>query len=540
MFFYSMINAIAAPIRGVYNWGTKLLPGVGYIKALSLPTKWALVALVFLLINWTAAIVSYLLKQDESGGMEWFWYILVPIPFLIIIPVLTYYLVKYLLMEEKSPYPDIDRVWYEGLEKSAEAGIYLSRTPLLIVLGVPGNSEARSIAEQTKLEWSVELPESGKAPIHFYASADGVFVFLNGCNSVSRLSQAPKFASLGDGGPPPEPAKGKVVSGTLSEPPRDGTMDAFHPGFQQESSAPQTLSSSDALRNLDRGTLILDDSMSSFVEQVTTKQTRSLTSQDSLDCENRLRHICGLIRKAREPLCPINGMVTVLPFDLVENSGTQLPHALQRDITVLREQLQIRCPNTVLVSGMEYHEGFLELIKRLPDKQASDNRFGKGCDIWATPDKDRLDAIAQNSIAVFEDWIYTLFRDDSALKKENNSRLFMLLCRVRGNFATNLRTALSEGLGFDPQTTPHLAAEQLLFGGCYFGATGKGSARQAFVRSVFTKVLQQDGELDWAPSAKAKDQRLFFLANLAASVGMLSLIAIIAMVIFKFAESPAP
>lgn len=537
MFFFQLVNAAAAPIRGVYNWLTKWLPGARLISGLSLPAKWAGVALLFLLINWTAAIVSYFLHGDENSGMEWFWYILVPIPFLIIIPILTFYLVKYLLLEEQSPYPDIDQIWSDGLQRAAATGIYLSRTPLFIVLGVPGKSETRSIAEQTKLEWVVDLPETGKAPISFYASPEAVIVFLSGCSCVSRLSQVPKFGggelSL------PEQSSNKVASGTLSEPMMGGTIDAYHPAFQAESSSPQTLSSSDAFRNLDRGTLFLEEGQQ-FVEPTPTPKSRTLTSQDSLDCENRLRHVCGLIRKERQPLCPINGIVTVLPFELVESAGSQLPHALQRDFAVLRDQLQVRCPNTVVVSGMECEEGFLELIKRLPHQQASENRFGKGCDLWAVPEKERLDAVAQNAIAVFEDWIYTLFREESALRKENNSRLFMLLCRVRGTFATNLRAALAEGLGIDPNVAGHLTGEQFLFGGCYFGATGKGSGRQAFVRSVFTKVLQQDGELDWTPTAKSADQRLFFLANIAASVGMLALVSIAVMLIQRFATSAGP
>jgi hypothetical protein len=101
---------------------------------------------------------------------------------------------------------------------------------------------------------------------------------------------------------------------------------------------------------------------------------------------------------------------------------------------------------------------------------------------------------------------------------------------------------LSAGFGFDPRTAPHLAYEQFLFGGCYFGATGSNPSQQAFVKSVFAKTLQQEGELEWTPQARARDQQFHFLANLAALIGTVAIIAIVTMLVIEFAlplrESP--
>ena len=184
---------------------------------------------------------------------------------------------------------------------------------------------------------------------------------------------------------------------------------------------------------------------------------------------------------------------------------------------------------------MEIEEGFIELIKRLPPQKVSENRFGKGSDIWVSPETARLDAIAIHAIATFEDWIYMLFQEENALKKKHNSRLFSMLCRVRGEFSGNLRAVLTTGFGFDPKTQPNLAHEQFLFGGCYFGATGGTTNQQAFVKSVFAKTIQQDGELEWAPEARIRDSQYHFLANLAALIGTIAIIAIAVMLILYFA-----
>jgi hypothetical protein len=54
------------------------------------------------------------------------------------------------------------------------------------------------------------------------------------------------------------------------------------------------------------------------------------------------------------------------------------------------------------------------------------------------------------------------------------------------------------------------------------------------VKSVFQKLLQQEGELEWAPAARRRDEQLLFVANLFALVGALSFFAIVGILIYKF------
>lgn len=65
-------------------------------------------------------------------------------------------------------------------------------------------------------------------------------------------------------------------------------------------------------------------------------------------------------------------------------------------------------------------------------------------------------------------------------------------------------------------------------------ATGATANQQAFVKSVFAKTIQQDGELEWAPEARIRDNQYHLLANLAALVGTLAILAIATMLIMKF------
>ncbi len=120
----------------------------------------------------------------------------------------------------------------------------------------------------------------------------------------------------------------------------------------------------------------------------------------------------------------------------------------------------VRCGITVLVTDMEVEEGFQELVNRFGPQRSRDFRFGKGCELWSAPEATRLAAVGSHATGAFEDWIYMLFHDEKALQRRFNSRLYKLLCKMRGPFAKSLSDLLARGFGFDPQVAPHLADEQ--------------------------------------------------------------------------------
>jgi len=524
---YSIANAIATPMRTLFFWFSRSLPGVRAISRWSLPTKWSWLSLLVLLIIWAAAFVRHISDSNEADRNWTIWF-LVPIPFVVVIPVLTYYLVKYLLLQEASRFPEIDRIWYDGTAEAESKGILINKTPIFLVLGTSQQREVKTLLQLTGLEFAAATSGAGSPPLSIHACRDAIFVFLNGCNCISRLSNSTSTASkhipmADDQGMLPT-----EVGGTIDA----SRLDAMRISTSDKNEQPNNTAANNPF--VPGGTMLLDESqdLSEIWNAVST--SKALNSNDIFDCEEKLQHVCKLINRARRPLCPINGIVSVLPFELVESSSGQLQIAIQKDLAILRQELQIRCPNTALVSGMESDEGFVELVKRLPAQQSSENRFGKGSDLWVVPDSQRLDAIAIHATATFEDWIYMLFQEANSLKKKNNSKLFLLLCRVRGAFAENLRGVLSRGFGFDTALAPALAYEQFLFGGCYFAATGNSPSQQAFVKSVFAKALEQEGELEWAPLARQQDQLYRFFANMAALIGTIALLAIAAMLFHRF------
>jgi hypothetical protein len=539
-----LVNAITTPIRQLYNYGVQLAPGVGFWTRMSLPWKWTLLTFLFLLAITLGGFIKHRLDTGSipTDWVKWFGIASLA---LFAIPFLVYHFVRYLMMKEQSRYPDIDSIWYDGLSKCDAIGIGIDTTPLFLFVGGNSIQEIDRLLAQAFGDLPIKLPLAGDSPIAFYASPDGIFVSLLSCSCTTHLCRLPVNPVL---------ASGNKFESITSE--SGGTIDASAlggfpfsandsvrraPSADQESGGtindPFGSSAGRPKVELGSGTLQFSEGMNiESLLQHSVSQSRQLTSQAIETCNDRLHHLCRRIREARQPITPMNGMLTMLPLDMIEHSSSSLQQAIQSDLAVLRSELQVRVGNTVLVTGMEHDSGFLEMIKRLSPRQSQDNRFGKGAELWYAPEVGRLTSVASHSLAQFEDWVYTLFQADGALKKRNNAKLFELLCRMRGVAAERLTATIGNGFGFNPQFNPDLMHEQFLFGGCYFSANGLGPSEQGFSKNVLRKLVDQQGELEWNPEATANDHRFQFFANLSALIGLASLIAIIAMTILWFME----
>jgi hypothetical protein len=151
-----------------------------------------------------------------------------------------------------------------------------------------------------------------------------------------------------------------------------------------------------------------------------------LSRRDAEEQVDRLRYVCRLLARARQPLCPLNGILTVLPFRAVSDVmlAKDIPAAVQGDLTAVRQVARVRCPVTALVAGMEAERGFGELVRRVGVSRARSNRFGKGYNVWNPPTAENIDAFSSHACGAFEDWVYSLFREADGLSKPGNAKLY--------------------------------------------------------------------------------------------------------------------
>jgi hypothetical protein len=415
------------------------------------------------------------------------------------------------------------------------------QTPLFLVLGSADEWQEKAVFDATRLSLNVREIPKGPAALHWYGNIEGVYLVCSGTSCLSELSRLALGATqeLGRTLPPvsEQPAansiRGTIIVGRQAE--QNGTpTPPASPTPPKQLNFPSTM-------NIRAGTMILshtgDESEEGAVVEHAPKQVIKVPQQIALEQERRLEYVCRLIRRIRQPLCPINGILTLLPFGLIQRSvpeAIELQRSLQRDLAALRRVLMLRCPATAMVIGLEGESGFQELVRRVGRDRALGQRFGKGFSLANPPIAERIEALSAHACGAFEDWVYTLFREKDALSKVGNTKLYALLCKIRGNVQNRLADILANGFGYDSdkETSDHA----FLFGGCYFAAAGDTEDRQAFVKGVFDKLPEQQEELDWTEDAIHQDRKYRTLANLSLCVSIVLILGLVGMVVKKFAS----
>jgi hypothetical protein len=180
---------------------------------------------------------------------------------------------------------------------------------------------------------------------------------------------------------------------------------------------------------------------------------------------------------------------------------------------------------------MEREPGFRELVRRVGREPAATQRFGKGYDIRSQATPQEMSSLSSHVCGAFEDWVYTLFRERGALTRPGNTRLYGLLCKVRCTLKTRLSEVLGRGFGFDKQQTP--TDDPFLFSGCYFSATGETPDRQAFVRGVIDKLIDEQEQVEWTQHALEDELRYRRWALTGLVVSGLLLVSLVGIIVYN-------
>ncbi len=532
-----IFDVLYAPIRAMLalmQWGT----ASRRLLSITLPARVAILVAIFLVI---CVIAAYAVFYNTPNRTSWDYWVsplrLTIITLLVVaIPLVVYQTLKLWLQGEVSQFPDIDYAWQAGLAELAKHGLNLLETPLFLVVGSAGIAQEKALFEASRLGLRLQQVPQGKAALHWYASPDGIYLVLTEAGCLSALASLARCIA--------EEAQAAPEAGAArAADPTRGTIVGAGPARAEPSlavsavSAPIPAAARPALAADIRGTLMIGAASMATDQAFAPAAAKALaiTPADAAAEERRMEYVCRLVRRNRRPLCPINGILTLLPYGLIERDpleATEVQRALRRDMMALRQTLQIRCPVTALVVGLEVESGFRELVRRVGRERAAAQRFGKGFSLANPPTAERLEALCAHACGAYEDWVYTLFREKGALSRPGNTKLYGLLCKIRRNLQGRLARILVLGLGRDPEQDPRL--EPLLFGGCYFAATGESEDRQAFVKGVFDKLPEQQEELQWTDLALGEDERYRQSAQLLLGLDLLLLLTLCGMALYRW------
>ncbi len=505
-------EALFTPVRLLFTSPEKLITGPKRLLGLSLPARLAVLAALFL-----GLAIAVGIYQRRDKDVDLLRNLTLLLLMWVVIPPLIYVVLQVWLEPELAEFEDIDKAWQAGVAELRQNGLELSDLPLFLLLGSAGEFYERDLFDATKLSLTVSQFPQGRSALRWYATAEAIYLVagdvgrLSLVNSTAREVLSQKQTQLLNAPAAPAPKTFDPVRGTLEI--ADGPVAAVTVAAADSERTPPP--QVQAARPDLRGTLQID--ADEPAKGPATSQVMSATKGVLID-EGKLAHqtkrldyLGRLIRRARQPLCPVNGILTLLSFPLLQlgkAAGLQVSEAVRLDLDALEKPFQLRCPVTALVTAMEEESGFRELVRRLGPDRARLQKFGSGFQVWFDADEDNLVPLCQVACGRFEEFIYAEYKGADSLtdpeKSAGNRKLFSLLCHVRDDFQTVLQGVLVGG--FAQTIRPDEPPDGFLFSGCYFAATGGPQACQAFVQGVFEDLRSEQAFLEWTDKAMANDK----------------------------------
>jgi hypothetical protein len=400
-------------------------------------------------------------------------------------------------------FPDIESAWAAAVAELRAGGIDVTEVPLFLVLGRPSGSLEQFFAasrQPFQVRHSPSLPDS---PLHVYANREGVFVTCEGAcllaRQADRLAElAPSQGSTGD----PVPVLGEARS--ASSPGGEAALS----GAEETAPASVLLLGEDApavRQRLRRPPLLRDEAGVALSAA-------------------RLRHLCRLIARDRQPYCPVNGILVLVPLaatDSPQDAG-ETGAVCRQDFGVARAALQTDCPRFVVLCGGERMPGFRDVVDHFPEGQNRHWVLGQHFPLVPDMTREELPAMVAGGLGWVGDTLLPVvaarLMDPDDLGA--NVRLFRLLREGRERLRLLGRVAAHGVLGVE--TGPPL------LGGCYVAGTGADAAgEQAFLAGVFRRLVEHQNFVTWTDDAVREDTEYHWWTR----VGYLGLAAFVVVVV---------
>ena len=289
------------------------------VLGISLPARAAILVAVFLVICAVVSFVAFAYRVDAAGHRTPFLQSLTSKPYhilsvavlIVVIPVVVYYALKLWLAGDVSPFEDIDKAWQAGIAALEQNGLDITQVPIFLIVGSAGELQEKALFAASRLSLNVREVPQGPAALHWYANPDAIYIVTTNTSGMSRLAALARAAAEDEKSRPagftPRPAAGASIRGTIvagGPEPDEGPISqtgAF-PGGPEPAAPP----SADI-----RGTMVASvrssDSLGGAADQgaAVSQHAVTLRPEEAAEQERRLEYLSSLIRRARQPICPL-------------------------------------------------------------------------------------------------------------------------------------------------------------------------------------------------------------------------------------------
>lgn len=463
-----LLGNIFNNIRLLVDWiASPFLDPAGFFRrirggTLALPTgvKRALVFLFVATVVITLGILTWALGLDRHAAGPWFfrktwmgW-----------IALLGYGILKVLIIVLRQirllppllkTWPDITRAMEAGQQAVADAGLRIDQTPIFVVVGLSARAEQAFVeSEQIGQDVCVDDPA---LPVHWYGDGNALWITLPAVSCTAAQSEL------------------------LEQFTEDESVEAVD---EQRTAA--TLS----------GKLVLGK-----VARRRNRQDALITANQRSTARGRMAYFCQELRQIRAPVCTANGVLLMLPFNdaaVVETHSRGLNDCIRTDMTVLQENLGVRCLTLTVLTANSDNPAFRSYISRLSPESIR-RRCGVGFPQLVYLQNDDGTRICDWLIRDFELQAMHLYKDHPG--DPDNEAIF--------EFVDIFRQGHKCWSGMLTSAFGHDTSNHFYFGGLYLAelSTVK-SAPMPFMNGVLAKMRREHDELiAWSDQAIVEDTR---------------------------------
>lgn len=484
---------------------------IGYRTVVKRPSRipgwvwWIVEALVVIGV----LVLLYLFNRENLPAVE-----NLPAPirrvFFPLIGLLVYFAIRLVIFilkqipAQASQYPDIDEAFQRGMDALAEAGINLGDTPLFLVVGMKKAAE-REFSKVGFVSGPVRVGDD-HLPVHWYGSGEALWVTVPGISAICAQAARPIGTPVGSAAPaagPAIPVAGTLMGGAPAANVLAGlagggavAAPAAAPAAPRFSTLGGNVAAAEVLQQVEHAEG--EGAGETQLLPPTTAASGRLSADQREECQNRLEYFVSLLRNARYPVCPVNGILLVVPYMWATNADvSMLSDSAASDMRTLQNTLGVKCTCVTVFSEIEQSEGLREFINRHDRKGWEANRIGCGFPMLTHLDSDEVGNLHDWLFNTFEHLIYPLFQQK--MGEPGNQRLVRFLEEFRKSkqhFIRVLRNAF-----------PTDVEDRFYLGGLYFAA-GAHQNKAPFVSSVLAKLLEQHEEtLAWTKRSLVEDRR---------------------------------